>query len=116
MENYDAIQELVSAIKELSPLVWEAAEKQVRANVIVSAVWIVFCVVAAVVLIYILQKSVRELRKGLAAEDWSIPGVVFSAIGFLFSFIAFLTNINFFINNLIAPEYQTIKVLMDLVK
>lgn len=117
MENYDLIQESVSAVKELSPLVWEAAERQVQANIVLSSIWIVACIVMIWLLSIVLRRSVQEAKKPfLEQNDAYVPGLIFSGLGIVVLIIISMWSVTTLVNCLIAPEYQAIQLLIDLAK
>lgn len=117
MEDFNALRELISLIKELSPLTWEAAQQQLQAQIIMSTLWLAGCIVCIFLLLTVLRKSVGEAKKSLIEQDeMFIPSFVSSLLGLAVVIILSLFCLDTLISSLVAPDFQTIKILMSLAK
>lgn len=120
MENLDLIPELVKTIKEISPLVWEAAVRKNQALVYTGIFWAVFLMLMAFILFkffnYAFDKAKEPVESIIDDNSGWVAAWIICLIGtFVCAVMAFgvLTDVW---QRFYAPEYQTILILMELVK
>lgn len=133
--NPNEIQQIVEAIKNLSALAWQAAQGQVRAELVLSCIWMVLAAIVLVASLVVGLKTahsggheVDRLKKEWAQKittsygensvpDWSNDYIV--TIGSVFTgliAIAILTaNLNNAIQLFLAPDYAAIHKIIQLV-
>ena len=113
-----ALQELINAIKDLSPAVWEAAliRVQVKAWLDLGLVG-VFLLIAGL-LLYGSYHCFRQIKKGDPNGDnegWKV-GMFIQGILAILSFVPIIGNLYYGLLYLLSPDWAAIQLILEQVK
>ena len=111
----EALRELINAIKDLSPAVWEAALVQVRVQA-----WLnfglagVFLLVSGL-LVYCSRILCRISKAHTDEEEWG-TGAIILAIFAVLIFIPIIGNLYYGLLYLLSPDWAAIQLILEQVK
>jgi multisubunit Na+/H+ antiporter MnhB subunit len=110
------LQELITTLKELSPLLWETLMRQVYLNALTTSIWAVAGLVFSVVCLRICKKTYNYYYKQNGEQDYSVVNeltIAFSAVGVVGGAIVFLVCISYAIPMFINPQYYAIQLILE---
>lgn len=120
MENFDAIQEMVDWLKEVSPLVWEATVRQVYAEAVAGLVWSAILFIFSTVLVFLSKFLFERYSKESEESEFPDPGWIISSIFSMIAGISMFFGAGSFLTEAIqmfyAPEYHAIRLLLETFK
>jgi hypothetical protein len=109
MEDFSLLKEALDMLKELSPLVWEAARRKLIAVAITEAVWSGVLLVLSYVCFRNLKPLMARVEK---SEDVAILLFAFCLLAVPLAFFIGMVLLTDVIQILYAPDYHTIELLM----
>lgn len=115
MENLNAVQELIDFVKEISPLIWESAKRQVLVNGVMAVIWLLI----SSTLMYVFFRIFNFCREGGGRSDWDaewILGTVLFGFGIFGFFVVFAINLDIAVRAFLSPDFEALKLLLSLVK
>lgn len=113
----ELLERLIDFVEGASPVVWEAAMKQVQVSLIQSLMWVVFFIISASVCFYLGRwqwKWYKELTEGGRrgrGDDHDAMAVVLWIIAAFLLIVAFMGIVSS-LGRIINPEYYAIKELV----
>ena len=108
------LSKLIEFVEMASPQVWAMAQRQVYVVALQNAIWGILCLIGAVVLVKLAINRWEE-HKG-DRYDMNDAAAVFSAAGAGILVIGVVVACNNLIATLVNPQYQAIRMILDLVK
>ena len=113
----EALNRLIDLMESTAPEVWMAAMKQVQAMIIQHACFASVSAIMLVASFVVFAYAIRRYSKvGLAdQEDYALTAAV-SCVAGIGSLIIMAYTLSKLAGLLIAPEYQAIQALIDLVQ
>ena len=110
----EAVKELINAIKDMSPVVWEAALVRVQVNGWLDLVIAGIAFMGIMVLAGLARNFAKEAK---AKDDSDIGGIAIACIlGAAILFIPFLGNLYYGLLLLLSPEWSAIQLILEQVK
>jgi hypothetical protein len=109
------LQELITTMKELSPLLWETLMRQVYLNALTTSIWAVAALAFSAVCLHICKKA-YSYKKQNEEQDYSAISeltIMFSAVGVVGGAIVFLVCISYAIPMFINPQYYAIQLILE---
>ena len=111
----EALRELINAIKDLSPAVWEAALVQVRVQA-----WLNFGLAGVFILIsglfvYCSRILYRIAKAHTDEEDWGAGATILIVLAILF-FIPIVGNLYYGLLYLLSPDWAAIQLILEQVR
>ena len=100
------IAQLIELVRDSAPVLWQIAQRQVLADVVVSTTTLVFLLVLIAVSIIVAKKYY---------EDVTDTSAIAATVAIIASVSVPIVASRIMLR-LISPDYYAIKVLMDLVK
>ena len=107
------LAELISTIKNLSPMVWEILMKQVYANAATRLLWgLVMAVGAPIFLIKFIPYASKQCKKEGWASNWDMAQIFAWIFGIIVSIVGFII-LTGALQALYNPEYYAIENLLN---
>ncbi len=121
------LSKLVDFVESASPVIWEAAQRQVVADIVSSMVWVIVCLILVIALVWLARwsyatlKQMAEENKGagyysMRNEDGFAFAFVSSGIGAVIAAIIFFALITDIAKMVINPTYYAIENILTLVE
>lgn len=110
------LQELVTYLKEVSPMLWETLMRQVYMNAVATSAWAVAMLVLAGISLYVCRKAYK--KTSAENREWSSSvidemSVIFGAVGFVTGVIVFMICITMAIPMFLNPQYYAIQLILE---
>jgi len=123
----DVLIKLVEFVETASPVIWEAAQRQVYANIVVGAMWAVVMIVSVVGLVWASVKAYRKIREIAAynkehGDHYNSPNadpyeaaMIIGTITAIVLAVLMVVNITAIAKMAINPTYYAIQNIMGMV-
>lgn len=119
LENLDiALAELVTKVESLSPKLWEIALRQVWVNLFGAIIVLLVCSLIVSFGIYFIIKIIRYTESGNSKYDCDTRNfwMTILIIAVIISIILIFVSIYEIGAILINPEYEALKIILQLIK
>lgn len=110
--NENTIQELITFIKNASPLMWETLIRQVYSDAITGGIWAFMCLLLSAFSVGMLKASAKMKNEN---DDYWAFWAVLSASTIILSSLFGLLFITTTTQMLVNPNYYAVKLAFDLV-
>ena len=110
----EVLHKLIEFVESASPVIWAAAQQQVWANIIETAVWLGIIGILFLVCLVTSIYCIRRIRQHRYHEDWTV-GAWFAVAGTVLLFLISGGLLADFLKMLNNPLWYAIKILGELV-
>ena len=109
--EHELLERLIDFIENASPVIWEAATKQVAVQAASHLMWATLLFVATLALLYVAKKSWKEREYNSNEELFVVFSILAAATGIL-GLVLCTHGVSLLMN----PEYYAIDNLLDLLQ
>ncbi len=111
----EALRELINAIKDLSPAVWEAALVQVRVQAWLSFGLVGVFLLVAGLLVYCSRILFRRAENYTDEDEWGAGAILLIVLAAL-CFVPIIGNLYYGLLYLLSPDWAAIQLILEQVK
>ena len=111
----EAVKELINAIKDMSPVVWEAALVRVQVNGWLNLGLTGIAFMGIVGLAILARYGLKRINLNDDDDKYS-AGIFICIFGIIILFIPFIGNLYYGLLYLLSPEWSAIQLILEQVK